>query len=49
VLGNAGYAAGRLNRAEMALLIGSTVLTVVIAALAARALRKDEPVAEPQH
>ena len=49
VLGNAGYAAGRLDRAEMALLIGSTVLTVTVAALAARALRKDEPLAEPQH
>ena len=49
VLGNAGYAAGRLDRAEMALLIGSTVVTVVLAALVTRVLRKDEPVVEPQH
>lgn len=49
VLGNAGYAAGRLDRAEMALLIGSTVVTVLVAAIAARTMRKDEPLAEPQH
>lgn len=49
VLGNAGYAAGRLDRAEMALLIGSTVVTVTVGALVTRVLRKDEPLTEPQH
>lgn len=37
VLGSASFAAGRLNRPEMALLVGSSVLSIVIAALFARA------------
>lgn len=37
VLGNASFAAGRLNRPEMALLVGSSVLSIVVAAIFARA------------
>lgn len=48
VLGSASFAAGRLNREEMALLVASTVVTISCAALLARAVRKDDSGAEPQ-
>jgi monovalent cation:H+ antiporter-2, CPA2 family len=38
VLGNAGFAVGRLNRVETALLISTTVVSIFIAALVSRAL-----------
>lgn len=38
VLGNASFAAGRLNRLEIALLVSSSLLSIVIAALVTRAL-----------
>jgi monovalent cation:H+ antiporter-2, CPA2 family len=38
VLGNASFAAGRLNRVEMALLISTSVISIIIAALVTRTL-----------
>ena len=46
VLGNASFAAGRLNRVEMALLISTSVFSIAIAALVARALEGSDLRAE---